>query len=289
MDKFLISVDSSCDCSIEELKENNVSVILFSYTDGKDSYFDTLKKEDYQQFYEDMQNGICYKTSQIPTDRYLDYFESLLEKNKKIIHISLCIGLSNTIEHAREAAKIIMKKHPGSDIKIVDSHIASLGLTLLVKDAIILRDQNSSLDDAYKFLCEKAKHVNTFYTTNTLTYFVRGGRLSKIGGFIGSILKINPVLSCEPRGELKIVEKARGRKQAINYITKKVAETVIYPEKQVLHVCNAINEEGAKELAEHLKKTIGFKDYVIYPMGTTIGAHAGPGLLAVFYYGKERS
>ncbi|MCH5171450.1 MAG: DegV family protein [Erysipelotrichales bacterium] len=288
MDNFLISVDSSCDCAIDELKENDISVIFFSYTDGKENYFDTLQKEDYLQFYEDMHNGICYKTSQIPVARYLEYFESLLKKNKNIIHISLCLGLSNTIEHAREAANILMKKHPGSDIKIVDSRIASLGVTLLVKDALILRNQGSTLDNAYKLLTEKSKYVNTFYTTSTLTYFVRGGRLSKIGGIIGNILKINPVLSCAPNGELKIVEKARGRKQAINYITKRVAETVINPEQQIIHVCNAVNEEGAKALAIHLKETIGFKDYVIYPMGTTIGAHTGPGLLAVFYYGKER-
>lgn len=287
MENYIITTDSSCDLKLSELEEKNIPVIYFRYTDGENVYVNDMNEGKFKEFYEMMRKGKNFKTSQINEIEYYNFFKEQLNKNQNIIHISLTEGLSNTINNARSAAEKLMSENVNANIKIIDTKIACLGLALIVEKAISYK--NLSIDEAYDRLLGDVNHLNTYYTTDTLKYFARGGRLSKVEAFIGGALRINPILDCHKDGKLRVTAKVRGEKHALDYIVSKTKENVINPSEQTLYICHADNIEKAKEVEERMRKEVGFKDYKTYFMGPTIGAHAGPGLVAVFYFGKPRS
>lgn len=289
MAKFIITTDSSCDCSLQDLIKNKVHVIYFNYSDEKNIYSDTMNEKEYKSFYDKMKQGVVFKTSQINPQHYYDFFKPLLKQNLPIIHISLGSGVSNTINSVYMAINLLKEEYPSCDIKPIDSKIASLGLTVLINKLIKLRDNDVDVDEAYKLINESVLNVIAYYTTDTLTYFARGGRLSKVEAFIGNTLKINPILDCDGDGKLRIVDKTRGSKKAIDQLIKRVNNTVINPKEQSVLICHADDKNRAIEIGNRLVDECHFKEYKLYFMGPIIGAHTGPNLVAVFFEGKKRS
>lgn len=288
MAKFIITIDSSCDCAIDELKQKNIKIIYFSYQDEKQIYKDNMNEANYKSFYENMKNGTVYKTSQINPQEYYDFFKELLKENLPIIHISLGSGLSNTINSIYLAISMLKEDFENVDIRPIDSKIASLGLTLLVNELVLLRDNNVDADEALLKVNGLVENTIAYYTTDTLTYFARGGRLSKVEAFFGNTFKVNPILDCDKEGKLRVIEKVRGSKKAIESIILKTKNNVIDPSNQRVLICHANAYEKAEELGKRLVGEIGFIDYKTYFMGPIIGAHTGPGLVAVFFFGKAR-
>lgn len=290
MSKYIFTIDSSCDCPLVELQEKDVPVIRFRYFEGEDNHIDEMDPTIYKDFYQKMRDGHTYSTSQINPTEYMEFFKEQMKKygTKQIIHISLCEGLSGTINSARLAARQMLEEDKEAKVLIVDPTIASLGSTMMLYEGLRVREEGMEFEEAFKYLQEKALHINTYYTTDTLTFFAKGGRLSKAAAFVGNAFKICPILDCKVKGELDVIAKIRTTKKALDFIVQKVKETVIDPTSQMLYVCTADNEELGKELAERLIQECGFTHYRIYAMGPIIAAHAGPGLLSVFYYGKTR-
>lgn len=289
MKNYIISVDSSCDCSKEELDKKQIFVIPFKYNDSKTTYVDNQIEKGYKYFYMQMKSGTVYKTSQINPNEYYEYFNDLLKYNLPIIHISLGSGVSNTYNSALLAVEMLKEDNKNIDIKVIDSKLASLGSTLLMNDLINYDNSNLSATQAYDKIMEKVDTLNAYYTTDTLTYFARGGRLSKVEAFIGNSLKINPILDCDPDGKLRVIEKVRGERKALDHLISRIKNSVVNPSTQTIYICHADNEIKAVHLANRLVKEVGFKDYKIYFMGPIIGAHTGPSLVAAFFYGKKRS
>ncbi len=290
MAKFIITIDSSCDCPISELNEKNIPVIRFKFFEGDKVFIDEMDKSFYKTFYQQMREGHSFTTSQINPDEYKEFFMEQIKEfgSKELMHISLTSGLSGTINSARLAAKEIMEENEGYNIKIVDGNIASLGSTMIMDLAVEARDQGKGFEETFDYIQDKAKHINTYYTTDTLTFFAKGGRLSKAAAFVGNAFKICPILDCKINGELDVIAKIRTTKKALDYIVQKTKDTVIDPKSQLLYVVNADNEELAEQLGKRLVEECGFTGYRVYSMGPIIASHAGPGLLAVFYYGKTR-
>ena len=288
MAKFIITTDSSCDCAIDELRKNNIPVIFFNYSDEKQIYKDTMDVNGYKKFYEDMRNGSVFKTSQINPQAYYDFFKPLLKEQLPIIHVSLGSGLSNTINSIYIASSMLKEDYPTCDIKPLDSKIASLGLTVLINKLIEYRDADMDVDDALEKISSVVDNGLAYFTTDTLTYFARGGRLSKVGAFLGNALKINPVLDVDPKGCLRITDKVRGSIKAIDTLTKRAKLNAVNPQEQTVYVCHADDENKARLIGKKLVDEVGVKDYKVYFMGPIIGAHTGPGLVAVFFFGKER-
>ena len=287
--KFIVTCDSACDMSKDLLDSLGVYVIPFEYIkqDGPntDVYLDSMNASDYQDFYEDMRMGYVFKTSQINVDGYMRFFTDLKELNLPILHISLCSALSNTIENAQYVAKELQKE--GMDIRVVDGKIASLGLGLLVNKACKMRDSGMDIEESLKNIEDTTNRIGVFYTTNTLKYFARGGRLSKTTSLIASALRINVVLDCEENGALRTVTKCHGRNKAKQYILNKIKENALDPKNHVIYVCASDCKDEAVVYAASLVKEIGFKYYCLTDMGPIIGAHAGPGLIALFFESKE--
>lgn len=289
MSKFIITIDSSCDGNIKELNNMGVDVICYHYSDGLTDYLDDMDPLRGKQFFNRMREGTKYSTSQLNQFTYYQFFKKNLEINKNIIHISLTEGLSSSINQARLAAKQLKEEDNEVNIEIIDSLIACNGELVVLDKALQLQKENKlDVHEAKEEIQNFASSVNTHYTTNTLTYFVRGGRLPKVVGFVGNVLRINPVLICAPNGNLKVEKQLRGKKAAYKYIVDQAKANAQFPDEQTLYICHADNLEGANEMKELLCNEVGFKNVKIYQMGPIIGSHTGPGLIAVFYIGKRR-
>ncbi len=283
---FNVTTDSASDAGRDYLAKLDVSFISFYFADGETSYKDEMDREQNHWFYEQMRAGKVFKTSQLNVDQYEEFFLEEGKKGLPIIHLSLCEGLSNTVNNARIAA--INVKKQGVKVCVIDATIACLGIYLMTVEACKCRDEGMKYNEAIDALERKAKTVRTYYTTEDLTYFARGGRLSKSAAFFSKLLKINVILDCDEIGRLNVKFKFRGRKKAFEQIVELVKNEVVSPETQTLQVVHAENLEGAKLLASEVLKVIPFKNVEYHEMGPTIGAHAGPGLIAVFYFGTVK-
>ena len=289
MPKFIVTIDSSCDGDLNELNNKGVDTICYHYSDGVTDFLDDMNHARGKKFFENMREGTKYSTSQLNQYAYYQFFKKNLATNKNIIHISLTEGLSGSINQARLAARQLKEENPSSNIQIIDSLIACNGELVLLDKVLELQKENKKdVFEAARELQDFASTVNTHYTTDTLTYFVRGGRLSRVAGLVGTVLRINPVLTCAPNGNLKIEKQIRGRKAAYNYIVSEAKENAKEASKQTVYICHADNIDGANEMKELLLREVGFKEAKLYQMGPIIGSHTGPGLIAVFYVGKRR-
>ena len=278
--KFYITCDSSCDLPSDFLKRNDIKLVPIKYIQNEVEYEDDMELESKQAFYKRFREGELSKTG--------SYNESDVEKvwnstGEPILHICLSSGLSNCYEHC-----IMQAKKMDKEVKVVDSLFACLGTGMLVIKAVELRDKGLSLDEAFRAIEEFKFLVNTNYTTPTLEYFYKGGRLKRSKYLIGKLLHINPILKVDAEGKLYIDKKCHGTKKSENEIIEDIKEKVIDPASQTLYICHADCLEKAKELGERIQKEIGFKDLYITLMGPTIGSHCGPELRAYFFLGKDR-
>ncbi len=288
MKKFNIVVDSSCDLSYDFCLEHEIYPIFMKYTIGDDIYTDTMKEEDIKVFYNKMRKGACPKTGQVNSYDYYNYFSKVSENKFPILYICLSSGLSGSFNNALQTREMLLEEYPNREIYVVDSLIASLGVGLQVIEAIKLRDSGKTIEEAYNHLTDLSHKINTFYTTDEMLYLYRGGRVKKIKYMVAEMLRINPILRVDSNGSLVIHQAVPGEKKALKRIVELVGKSVIDPQEQTLYVSHADNFEKAKILGELVKEKYGFKDIFYSNIGTIIGSHTGPGLVAVFYIGKER-
>ena len=286
--KFLLAIDSSCDVSIDYCKQNDVYPLFMQYTIAGEVFTDTMVDDDCVKFYEKMKNGAVSKTGAINTFAYLEFFEKLAEKNLPIIYLCLSSGLSVSYNNALQAKEEFLEKYPEKELYVVDSLMASAGIGLLLSTAIKMRDEGKEAKEVSEWLVKNALSVSVFYTTNEMVYLYRGGRVKKFKYIVSDILKINPILKVDTEGKLVVHQAVPGEKKALKRLIELVEKNVIDPENQTLFVSHADNINKAKECGELLKEKLHFKDVAYSYIGTTIGSHTGPGLIAVFFYGKER-
>lgn len=286
--KFIISTDSGCDLSKEMCEQYGIIPIMMNYLDEDIIYKDTMEKSDIIAFYKQMEEGKVFKTSAININEAYEFLKELIKYNKPIIHISLGSGISGTYNNFLNAKEMIKEKYPESLIEIIDSTSASLGYGIMCIEAAKLRDEGKTYEEIVRYVENIKRGVNPYFETSTLTYLARGGRVTKIASIFGNVLSIRPVLRLDYDGHLVVYTKGHGKLNTFKKVIEAVKEAVIDPQNQTLYVShsNAIND--AVELAEKIKEEIGFKDIVYSYIGTIIGSHTGPGLVSVFFHGKDR-
>ena len=288
MEQFIITIDSSCDISNSFCKENKIYPLYMKYTIEKDVYTDTMEETDINKFYEKMEKGAVPKTTQINTDEFIRFFEPLLIYNKPIIHLSISSGLSGTYANALRAVKILKEKNSKADIRIIDTLMTSGGNALLLLDLIKIRNAEKSIDEGEQYIESNKKMLNTFYTTPEMTYLYRGGRVKRITAMVAGLLRMNPILKVNLSGELVVHQTVPGEKKAIKRVVELVEKNIIKEKNEQIIISHSNAKERAEKLGEELIKNSGIKNIIYTQIGTTIGAHTGPGLIAVFFYGKER-
>lgn len=290
MDRFQLTTDSGCDLPMSLCREKRIIPLQLHYEiDGVD-YTDTMEPEACRRFYDQMRAGKVPHTSQITPAQYLEFWKKCLaESDLPIVHISLGSGISGTYANGLLARELLKETHPDAEILVVDSTLASVGYGMLALNATNLRAQGKSPADCVAWLEAHKAKINTYYTTGDLTYLYRSGRVSRTGMVIAHALNIWPILNLDVEGHLIVCEKERGKKHTFRRIHKIIAELCSHPEEQTLFICHSDIYEDAKAFGDEIRDKFGFRDVYYTYIGCTIGTHAGPGLMAAFFYGKERT
>ncbi len=293
MSDFILSCTSPVDLKKENLVNRNIRYMCFKYQLGDKLYDDDFGESmPYAQMYQMMVEGADTKTSQNGVGEYLDYFCDLLKDGNDVLHITLSSGLSGDYNSASSAALIARERYPERKLYVVDSLGASSGYGLLVDKAADLRDEGMDIDTLSEWVTDNRLNVHLWFYSSDLTFFVRGGRVSKAAGLFGGILNICPVLNMDYLGRLIARVKARGKKKAISEMFKRFEEHVQngldYNDK--CFICHSQCYDDAKLLADMIKeKYTKIKgDIAIYDIGSTIGCHTGPGTVALFFWGDKR-
>lgn len=293
MSNYIISCGSTVDLTEQHLNERDIHYICFHYElDGKQYRDDLGKSLSLADFYAAMANGAETRTSQINADEFVEYFEPFLKDGQDILHVSLSSGLSGVVNSANIAKTMLEEKYPDRKILIVDSLGASSGYGLLMDTLADLRDSGMGLDELYAWAnANKLKLHHWFFSTD-LTFYIRGGRISKTSGAIGTILNICPLLNMDNNGKLIPRFKIRGKRKVISQIVSKMEEfaddRLDYSGKCFIShsACLEDAQAVAKLVEEKFPKLNG--KVQIYDIGTTIGSHTGPGTVALFFWGDER-
>lgn len=293
MSEYVISCCSTADLDAEKFNKLGVRYICTTFRLGDTTYDDDLGTTiTYKEFYKAMADGVMTSTSQINQDEFKDYFKTILDEGKDILHIGLSTGLSGTFNSVRLAAEDLRQQYPDRKIIIVDSLAASSGYGLLMTKASELRAQGMDIETLAKWLEDNKLNLHHWFFTTDLTYFVRGGRVSKASGFIGGVLGICPLLNVNDEGKLIARSKIRGKKKVILEIVERMKEHATdgleYSDRCYISCSDCFEDaEMVAELVEEAFPKLKGK-VEIFNIGTTIGSHTGPGTVALFFWGDQR-
>lgn len=294
MSKYVISCCSTADLTKEQMEARGLHYICFHYElNGKEYADDLGQSMPFDQFYKEMAaEGATTKTSQVNAEEYEEYFESFLKEGYDVLHLTLSSGISGSINSANIAREELMERYPDRKLYVLDSLGASSGYGLLMDKLCDLRDEGKSIDEVYEWAKENRLKLQHWFFSTDLTFYIRGGRISKTAGTIGNILNICPLLNVDGEGKLIPREKIRGKRRVIQQIVKKMEEHAQngteYSGKCYISesACMEDAEAVAKLVEERFPKLNGRVE--INSIGTTIGSHTGPGTVALFFWGDER-
>ena len=293
MSDFILSCCSTADLTKEQFEKRDIQYICFHYElDGKQYADDLGQSISFEDFYAAMANGADTKTSQINAAEFEEYFEPFLQQGKDILHVTLSSGISGVWNSARLAKEAMEEKYPERKVIIVDSLAAASGYGLLMDKLADLRDAGMGIEELEQWANENKLKLHHWFFSTDLTFYVKGGRISKAAGLFGGILNICPLLNVSNEGKLIPRFKLRGKKKVIEAMVKQMEEGaengLDYDGK--VYISHSACLEDAKEVVKLIEARFPKLDGKVqfYNIGTTIGSHTGPGTVALFFWGKER-
>ena len=284
-----IITDSACDLSREYIDNNNIGLLSLVLNLNEKLIKDDLGKTlSYKDFYEQMRKGATPSTSQVNAHEFEEEFIKHVKNGDSIICITLSSALSGTFNSANIAKNNIIEEYPEAKIELVDSLSVSMGQGLLVLKACEMRDKGLSVEEIVTWIEENKRKIIHSFVVDSLNHLKRGGRISATTAAIGGLLNIKPTLYIDDDGKVVPGEKIKGKKKVLKFLVNEVKEKVINSEDQTLYVCHGDCLEDAETLKNMILEEVKFKNIVINYVGNVIGAHAGPGVLAVLFLGKNR-
>jgi len=293
MANYILSCCSTSDLNLEHYKNRDIHFICFHFTLGDKEYPDDFYQSiSLENFYGEMSKGVMTKTSQVTVGQFIEYFEPFLKEGKDILHVCLSSGITGVVNSAMIAKNTLQEKYPQRKIFIVDSLGASSGYGLLMDTLADKRDEGKTIEEVDKFAEENKLNIHHWFFSTDLTFYVRGGRITKTQGLIGNILHLCPLMNMDNRGRLIPRKKIIGKRTVINEIVNNMEENAIdginYSGK--CYISNSMCYEDARRVADKVEaKFLKLNGKVeIYNVGTTIGSHTGPGTVALFFFGKKR-
>ena len=294
MPSYVLSCCSTADVTREWLEEHDIAYLYFNYyLNGEMCKDDFGATNSPAQLYAKMLAGAEAKTSQISAGDYMAHFEKYLAAEPDVLHVPLSSGISGTYNSACAARDQLAEKYPDRKVYVIDSLAASAGYGLLMERLAGLRDTGMGIDELAAWAEEHKHEVQHWFFSSDLTFFVRGGRISKAAGLVGGMLKICPVMDVEPDGSLAVKEKIRTKAKAIGRVVEKMAELAEggrdYSGKCFISQSECLDD--AQEVARRIEETFPKLDgkVEIFPIGATIGVHTGPGTVATFFWGQRRA
>lgn len=293
MGNYCLSCCSAVDLTPERMKQRDLHYVCFRYTlDGTEYPDDMGVTMSSEELFDRMRKGAETKTSQVSVTEYIRHFEPLLREGKDILHVTLSSGLTGTYNSACLAKAKLAEQYPERKIYIVDSLGASSGYGLLMETLADQQDAGKTIDELYAWAEENKLRLHHWFFSTDLSFYIRGGRISKAAGLVGTMLNICPLLNMDQEGHLTPREKIRGKKRVLNRIVEQMEQHAeggtAYRGK--CYLCHSLCEEDARAVAALVKERFPQMDgeVEIFPIGTTIGSHTGPGTVALFFWGDRR-
>ncbi len=288
MSNYVIFTDSACDIKPELLNKWGVPFIslTFRFEGDENEYSNNDMTAD--DFYAKMREGGIAKTSAINPEAFAKAFEEILKQGSDILYLGFSSGLSTTYNSGRIAADELAEKYPERKIICVDTLAASAGQGMLVYLAAEKKNSGADIEETAQYIEDIKLKLCHWFTVDDLVYLKRGGRISPTVAFVGNLLGIKPVLHVDNDGHLINMFKVRGRKASIAALADKLGELALDKKDGTVFISHGDCLSDVKILEETLKKSYGAKVNVIADVGPVIGAHSGPGTIALFFVGKER-
>lgn len=287
MENYRITTDSNSDLP-SFLAEKYQTVIIPQYYAFGDEVYGDEKNMTPAEFYNRMREGALPSSMANNPAVIRERFEGILKKGFDILHIAFSSALSGSYNNVCVAAQELMEEYPERKIAVVDSLNVSLAETILFLKAHQLQEEGRSLSENAAFLEEYRKHINVQFTVDDLFHLKRGGRVSAAAAVIGSALGIKPVLHVDDEGHLIPVKKVRGRRQSLDALVEMMAQTAIDPQQQTVFISHGDSLEDAKYVEKKVQETFKTKHTHINFIGPVIGAHSGPGTIALFFLGTHK-
>lgn len=293
MGDYILSCCSTADLSQEHFEKRDIQYLCFQFMLDDETYPDDLGKSiRLEDFYNKMSEGSMTKTSQPNVEEYVNYLRTFLEDGKDVLHLTLSSGISGAYNSACIARNMLAEEFPDRKIYVLDSLAASSGFGFLMDALADKRDEGMTIDELKDWALNNITFDNHWFFSTTLTYFIRGGRISKTAGTIGNMLNICPLMNVNSEGKLIVREKIRSKRKVIKAIVDKMEELardgLDYNGK--CYISNSACYEDARAVADLIEERFPKLDgkVQIFNIGTVIGSHTGPGTVALFFWGAER-
>jgi len=290
MSDYIILTDSCCDLPASLAEQMQLDVLPLTVYIDDDSYRNFLDGREiaFHDFYERAKTAGSMKTSAVNQLQFIELMEPHLAAGKDILYLGFSSGLSGTYNAGMLAANELSEKYPDRKIIAIDTLCASLGQGLFVYLCWQQKQAGKTIDEVAAYAQEIVPNLAHWFTVNDLMFLKRGGRVSATTAIIGSALSIKPIMHVDDEGHLIKVSTARGRKASIRALVDQMAADGIDIANQHIFISHGDCEDDANYLANLIREKFGVKDFTINFVGPVIGAHSGPGTLALFYLGKKR-
>lgn len=288
---FKILTDSSCNLSLEMLDELGIihkSLTIVDEAGNEIRNYLTDKSFSFKGFYDRLRDKEHIKTSLINVEEFVSMYEDVLKNGEDVLAIIFSSGISGTYQAAKIAADDLREKYPERKIIVIDSLCASIGHGLMILYAAEMQKEGKSIEEVADFIYKNRLRMVHKFTVDDLFFLKRGGRLSGGVAIVGTILQIKPLLHVDNEGKLITQSKVNGRKKAINAMFEEFKATVVDPENQIVAICHGDCFADAELLANKIRSEVKVKDIIINYCDPVLGAHAGPGVLALFYLADQR-
>ncbi|KGX87764.1 DegV family protein [Pontibacillus litoralis] len=279
-----IIADSACDLPNSIIEQYGIKRVPITVHLNDTDYLDA-ETIDPKQVYDAMRDGKAPKTSQVSPQTFKDLFEAYAQAGQSCIYLAFSSELSGTYQTAKMMQQEVLEQYPDFNLHIMDTHCASLGYGLVVLEAAKMAQSNHSLDTILEVATYYKDHVEHIFTVDDLEYLKRGGRVSKTAAFVGTMLKIKPLLHVED-GKLIPLEKIRGSKKVLNRMVDIMKERGEDFSQQTIAISHGDDVKRAEQLSTIIQNTFQPKEIIIHTIGSAIGAHSGPGTIALFFLNK---
>ena len=290
METYRIITDSCCDLSQEMADELGLLFVPL-YVNYKGGSFPNMLDEsglNTKEFYDGLRAGEMATTNAVNPEQWKTAAEAVLKEGQDVLILAFSSGLSTTYNSACIAAQELMEEYPDRKVYAVDTLCASLGQGMMCWSVAKKQREGATLDEARDYAEQIKPNMAHWFTVNDLFHLKRGGRVSAATAVVGTMLQIKPVLHVDDEGRLVSVSKARGRKGSLEALVAKVGEDAVEPEKQTMFISHGDCLEDAQFVGNQLKEKYGVPEVKYNYVGPVIGSHAGPGVVALFYFGKKR-
>jgi len=287
---YEIVTDSSANLTDEMIDEFGIHIISLIFRVGEKEFHSYSKDErtDNKKFYEMMRNGETISTASIDLALCRKIFENILKQGKDVLYIGFSSALSGSYNAGALVARELQKEYPERKIYAVDSLAASMGQGLLVYNGGEQKRQGKSIDEVREWLLNNRLNLCHWFTVDDLVYLRRGGRISPTTAFVGTALGIKPIMHVDNEGRLVPVGKVRGRHKSLEALEKEMEATCINPTEQIIFISHGDCIVDAQYLEKLVRVKLKVKDVIINYVDPVIGAHSGPGTIALFFLGTKR-